>query len=315
MLDGEQLDGIVNLTPAPLHADLTRAALRRGVHVYSEKPLAYSAQTAAALIREARGSGCLLLCAPASMAASCMRWIKGILADDRIGTPTLAVAQLATLGPAAWRMYTGDARGFYSDRVGPVLDLGVYALHCITGLLGPVRRLHAMASIGMRERVILAGVGARESFRLEAPDHVMLQLALASGAQAQVLASFAVPATRAPFLEIHCTRGTLSLREPFEANARVDAWLYDDRRVPLEGWLTHANQGFGRTPVEDLIACGIVHFVACLTGAEEPITTAAHALHVLEIAEAARTSIAEGGPAEVASTIDGSYSGEASAVS
>lgn len=304
MLSEASLDGVLNLTPAPTHAEVTRAALAQRVHVYSEKPLAGSFQVAVDLVEQASTADRMLLCAPASMAASCLRWMTEILRDGRLGDATLAVSQLATLGPAAWRVYTGDPRVFYTEQVGPVVDLGIYALHCVTGLLGPASRIHAIGSIGIPKRSVLGRNGAGEKFEIGAPDHVLMHLDMASGAQAQVLSSFATPATQAPFLEVHCASGTLSLREPFKANAPVDAWLADDGALPMEGWLRRANRSYPRSPVEDLIACGVVHFVRCVKGVESPLLTAQHAVHALEIAEAARASMVSGEPVRLETSFD-----------
>ncbi len=43
LLEVDEVDAVVNLTPWPMHAEVVAAALRAGKHVYSEKPLAPSA--------------------------------------------------------------------------------------------------------------------------------------------------------------------------------------------------------------------------------------------------------------------------------
>ena len=50
MLAEADLDAVYNLTPAPLHAEVTLASLVAGVHVFSEKPLAGSVAAADELI-------------------------------------------------------------------------------------------------------------------------------------------------------------------------------------------------------------------------------------------------------------------------
>ena len=52
------IDVILNLTPPLAHAAITSQALAAGKHVYTEKPLATDEAEAAALAREAAGSGC-----------------------------------------------------------------------------------------------------------------------------------------------------------------------------------------------------------------------------------------------------------------
>lgn len=292
LLDTAAVDGVLNLTPAPLHYGVTSDILASGRHAFSEKPLAGTLDEADGLIRASEDAHRLLLCAPATMVASRFQWLAGLLASGRLGTPMLAIGQLATLGPAAWREYTGDPRVFYSDAVGPVVDLGVYVLHAITGLLGPAVRVGSVAATGMPERRVLGSARVAHRFQVTAPDLVLLQLELRCGALAQVLCGFAVPASRAPMLELHFTGGTITMQEPFSANGTIDVWVRDESPSPLEGWLSNANAAFPRSPVEDLIACGPVHFVRCLLGEEAPVLTAEHARHVLEISvrahEAAR---------------------------
>ena len=59
LLTSPAIDIVLNLTPPRAHADVTRAALEAGKHVYSEKPLAVTSGDAIDLVRlaESRGSG------------------------------------------------------------------------------------------------------------------------------------------------------------------------------------------------------------------------------------------------------------------
>src|SRR5207248_3033762 len=57
MLAAEDLDGVCIATPNRLHAPMIRAALRRGLHVMCEKPLALDAAEARDLLAEARAAG------------------------------------------------------------------------------------------------------------------------------------------------------------------------------------------------------------------------------------------------------------------
>ena len=132
------LDAALNLTPAPLHGSVNRALLDAGLHLYTEKPLAGSVAEADALIALAAQRGRRFLSAPGSAATKRIRWLADMIASGRYGAPTLAVAQHADPGPAAWREYTGDPAPFYREGVGPVFDHGVYRLHEMTTLLGPV---------------------------------------------------------------------------------------------------------------------------------------------------------------------------------
>jgi len=162
-------DAVFNLTPAPLHAQVTEACLAAGAHVFSEKPIAASIAEADGVIAKANGAGLLLLCATASAVTRQIRWLRDVIESGGLGRPTLAVAQWATMGPAGWLEYTGDPTVFYGPGVGPVRDIGVYRLHELTALLGPVRRVGAMGAIAIPERKIVAGPRAGQTVTVTAP--------------------------------------------------------------------------------------------------------------------------------------------------
>ena len=130
------LTAALNLTPAPFHRDTTAAMLAGGLNVFSEKPLAATVEDGQKLIAYAASVQRTLMCAPAILVTNRFRWISGLVRDGEIGQPKLAVAQMANMGPAAWRDYTGDPRVFYGPGVGPMIDTGVYVLHAITGAAG-----------------------------------------------------------------------------------------------------------------------------------------------------------------------------------
>lgn len=289
------LAAILNLTPAPYHYEVTRAALDAGMHVYSEKPLAGTLEEALALGALAKQRGRLLLCAPALLATPRFKWLRAVLESGRLGRPTLAVGQLATMGPASWHGYTGDPTVFYSAGVGPVSDIGVYLLQAITGLLGPVRRIQALGGITIPERTVRTGPLAGQTIAVTTNDHMLLQLDCGNNSFAQVLASYAVPGSKAPVLEIHCTAGTISISRAhwFDASGPVDLLLRDDSALALEGWMERVAPP-GATPGTDVIATGPAHFIACLLGHEAPLLTAERACHLLEIVLLAEESARDG---------------------
>lgn len=282
-LNHQGLDGVFNLTPAPFHRDTSEQALDKGLHVFTEKPIAASIEDARALIAYAADKNRMLLSAPAVMATLRFRWLKKIVESGRLGTLTLATAQMANMGPAGWRAYTGDPSVFYKANVGPVLDIGVYPLHGITGLFGPAKRVQAMGAITIPERDVLIPRLAGQKITVEANDHMLIQLDF-GGAFAQILASFATPASKAPAMEIHGTEGTISIGmgQWYDADGPVDIMLRDNSLLGIQGWLNGVaspEAGAGG----HLIGAGPEHFIDCLEGKAEPILTGEHATHILEI--------------------------------
>ena len=283
LLEHPGLTAGVNLTPAPFHRDVTTALLMAGLHVFSEKPIASTVEDGQALIELARQQGKLLLCAPAVMATNRMQWLKRVIGDGRIGRPTLATAQMANMGPSGWRQYTGDPAVFYSAGVGPLIDTGVYVLHTITGLLGPAKRVQALGGIVIPKRTVTIERLLGQEIEVSTNDQMLIQLDFGGNVFAQVLSSFAVPRSKAPVLELHGTNGTVSISASdwYDANGPVDIFVRDESPLGVEDWMEVA------PPVpslhDSLIGAGVPHLVACIDGIEQPILTAEHACHVLEI--------------------------------
>ena len=292
MLRDGDLDAVMDLTPAPLHGSVNQAVLDAGYNLYSEKPLAGTLAEANRLVETATERGLTFLCAPGVAVSHRFGWLKDVVDSGRFGRPTLAVMHHADPGPAAWREYTGDPAPFYREGVGPVFDHGVYRLHGVTMLLGPVRRVQAMGSISSPTRVIRGGPRAGQTIEVTTPDHVLINLEFASGALGQLLASFGAASTLAPWLELHLERATVSFGgQSHDKDAPVSLYLDDDTAAAREGWTYNIE-----IPPDEVsvVEAGVRHFVAVLRGESAPVLTAGHARHVLDITLKAYASIADG---------------------
>jgi predicted dehydrogenase len=300
MLQATELDGVFDLTPAPLHGSVNLQILEARVACYSEKPLATTVADADRLISVARERDVPLLCAPGSAVTRRVRWLRELVASRRLGAPTLAVAHHADPGPADWDEYTGDPTPFYRAGVGPVFDHGVYRLHEMTAVLGPVRRVQAMGTIALPIRRIRGGAAMGGTIEVTTPDHVLIHLEFASGALGQLLASFATADTLQPWLELHLERGVVSFGGK-SWDLDVPVMLLDASRSVDEAWQPvgdMAREEFGA------VAAGARHFVACLLGRETPVLTAEHARHVLEVILKAYDSVADGQTHEIETTFE-----------
>ena len=299
MLAAGGLDAVVNLTPAPRHGAVNRAILDGGLACYSEKPIASSVAEADDLIALAAERGVLLMGAPGSAVTRRIRWLREVALSGRFGAPTLAVAHHADPGPADWDEYTGDPTPFYREGVGPVFDHGVYRLHEITTVMGPVRRVQAMGSIALPVRTIRGGPLTGGTIEVTTQDHVLIHLEMASGALAQLLASFATADTLAPWLEMHFERGVVSFGGK-SWDLEVPVMINDAAEGPAE-WMPADELGpddYGA------VEAGVRHFVACVRGEEAPVLTAEHARHVLDVILTAYRSMADGRTHDVTTTFE-----------
>ncbi len=300
MLKAPGLDGVLNLSPAPYHFDTTSKILNAGLNCYSEKPIAGTLEEARALMRLADDRGVMLLCAPATMASSRFRWLKEQIDSGLIGRPTLITAQQANMGPALWREYKGDPAVFYTEKVGPTLDTGVYPLHGMTGLLGPATSVSAVGGIVNPERVSTIPERYGERIAVTGNDLMLIHLTWDGPdgpAFGQLFSSFSTPRTTQPVFEIHGERGSISIADIptwYDLSRPVDLLLLNPSRDgKYETWVKAGPDDIGR--VTQPIQSGPLHFVDVLAGREQPILSAAHATHVLEIIRGAEQSARQGG--------------------
>ena len=161
--------------------------------------------------------------------------------------------------------------------------MGVYALTALTGLFGPALRVSAMAGTIMSEHVIGNGPAAGRRFRNEVADSVHLHLDF-GGFFATCDVSWCVPASRNETLEVYGEHGTLS-GDPTYANTPIHIFR------PGSGWMDEPTP---RLPRSDDWFLGVAHLVDCVLHDTEPIPSATHARHVLDIMLTALRSAQEG---------------------
>jgi predicted dehydrogenase len=280
---GCAVDAVFNLTPIPVHGEETAAALEAGAHVFTEKPLAGSLAEADRLIELARSRRRLFMSAPAVPLSPRIRWVRELVASGRLGSPTLATGFVGGLGAAAWREYSGHAAGAYTILGGPLLNMGIYLLHAFVELLGPVRAVEGIGEIAIPSRTIRAGAYAGETVEVSAPDQFLVHLDFGDGVLGDLVASYAVPNSRGPWLELHLTGGSVSVgaETQWDADGPVDVYLDDPGPLAVEGWLDEA-RGRADDP-GSVVALGPPHFVDVLLGETEPVLRIEQARHVLAV--------------------------------
>ena len=88
LLADESIDMIVNLTPAPAHEAIIRRALEAGKHVYTEKVMTTSHESARALADLAAGKGLWLGSAPDTFLGAALQTARRAIDDGLIGEVT-----------------------------------------------------------------------------------------------------------------------------------------------------------------------------------------------------------------------------------
>ncbi|WP_314192354.1 Gfo/Idh/MocA family oxidoreductase [uncultured Arthrobacter sp.] len=144
MIGLEELDAISVAVPTFLHAPIAIAALERGLHVLSEKPLARNGEEGRTMVEAARKAGRVLDVAFNHRRRGDIQKLKEIVDDGELGRPYYAKASwirrsgIPMLG--SWFTNPELAGG------GPLADIGVHVLDYSLHLLGEPKVLSVSAS-------------------------------------------------------------------------------------------------------------------------------------------------------------------------
>jgi predicted dehydrogenase len=215
-------------------------------------------------------------------------YAAGVLASGAIGEPS-SVRASAFGGVPPWEGYASDPSPFFSAAGGPLVDMAVYPLAAIAGLIAPVARVTAMSSRTRDAFVVADGPHAGLRVPVEVDDNWQVALELRNGCLASVEANFCADATAAPELEIRGEAGTLAL-SLLDVSEPVRLFIgggWQETRVP------HAREA----GPDHLL--GVEQLVDTVARGGEPSLSADRAIHVLAVIAAARRSAAEGRTVEV----------------
>ena len=277
MLKGVPFDMMVTLTDMQVHGDLNKIALAAGKHVWSEKPMANTYAEGKALLDLARSKKIRLWGAPAVVNSPQFAFMSKTIQDGKLGRIASAHGQYGHTGPT-WSAF------FYEKGGGSMPDLGVYNMATLTGLLGPAKTVMAMLSIVNPERT----VDDKGKIKVEAEDNAHLLLEHDKGIISHVMCGF-------NYFDPHGHEaGTQSLHSiqifGDKANMRLIGYDWETNGVVLDdSWtdppkLLSTDKG-GYEWQEGARVTG-----ESIVMGTEPRINVEHALHVLEIIEAARKS-------------------------
>jgi predicted dehydrogenase len=303
MLDGADIDAVLNLTPIDAHYEVNMRALEAGKHLVTEKPLAATLAEANQICALAERQGLVVLCAPADMLS--LEWAdaKRLIDNGAVGKVAFARLQSSHSGPAAMA-WPADPTWFYQKGAGPLLDMGVYGIDRITGLLGPARRVAAMSGLVAPHRLARGGPFDGLQIDVTEDDNTLLLLDFGDSAFAVIDATFNVQASLSPELELFGTEGTLIVNRPGAGRDRSGPIeLFRLEAGPgLAGWITP--ESLDALPRENRAerysrAVLVDHLADCIAGDAPPVTGADRARHVLEIMLGAKTAAREGRTVEL----------------
>lgn len=255
LLESDDVDVVLNLTPMAVHYETNLRILEAGKHVYSEKPLGENSQEAAAVVEAAKKAGLTVACAPDTLLGSGFQAGRKALEDGVIGEPGAVYASM--LRPLA-------KLAVHREGSFPIFDMAPYYVSALVSLFGPAESLSATAHLGVDEpEIYSAGT-----------------LVFPGGVLASIVIRYGGPFPgEISTLEIQGTEGILDMPNPdkFTQPAR---W----HEYGAEDW---SEAGGDPDNLEaNLRGIGLEDMIFAIRDGREPVASAEMAVHVAEIIDA-----------------------------
>jgi predicted dehydrogenase len=287
LLADDAVDAVVNITIEREHAAVTRRCLEAGKHVYSEKPLALRYDEATGLLDLAAEKGVRLAAAPITILGEAEQTAWKLIREGRLGDVRFVYVDMNWGRIESWHPTPAP---FY--QVGPLLNVGIYALTTLTTIFGPVRRVTGFGRVAYPDRRTRDG----EPFAVTAPDLFIAIVELANGTIGRLTTNFYVSFNSAKQrgAEFHGDLGSLYVFNPWlDFNSTVEfappGQPYEP--VPLVG-----------TPYEGFeISRGVIDLAGAIAEGRPHRASAEQAAHLVEVFDALTTSSEEGRAVEVTS--------------
>ncbi|MER9215976.1 Gfo/Idh/MocA family oxidoreductase [Mesorhizobium sp. M0663] len=302
------VDAITIATPIGLHYEQGKKALLAGKHVHFNKTMTVTAAEATELIDLARQRNLRMVSSPGEMLRPHNIRTKEMIRDGTIGDVAWAICGAAfdayheaeperDFGPGRTPI---DPTWYYrKPGGGPLYDMTVYALHGLTGILGPAKAVTALSGVRVSNRNFNGKL-----IPTEADDNTLMLLDFGESLLAVVYGTAAGGIRNSlDFSGTYFgTKGTiagLTLNgEFYDYEGRNTAILAPDKgsRPGFGGneWILPNIVGVHREIPEQHVFADIMQLVDVILTGGDTVASPEHARHVIEIIEVAYRSASSG---------------------
>ncbi|CAN5395061.1 Gfo/Idh/MocA family oxidoreductase [soil metagenome] len=259
LLANPNIELVINLTVPAAHAEIAVRALKKGKHIYNEKPLALRRREAREMLDLARQKKLRVGCAPDTFLGGGLQTVRKLIDEGAIGVPVGGAGFMLSRGPESWHP---NPDFFYKKGAGPLFDMGPYYLTAFTTLLGPVKRVTGSARTTFEKREITSQPMAGKMMDVETHTHVTAVMDFDSGPVVTLATSFDVSGSRLRNIEIYGSEGTLIVPDPntFDGPIQIQRRGESDwHDVPLQFGYNENSRGLGVADMAAAIKAGRDH--------------------------------------------------------
>jgi len=230
MVSEAGLDAVTIATPMQLHYEQALKAVKAGIHVHLNKPMALTVEEADNLLNERDRARVKLVASPGIAHRRDVQKVRSLLKDGIVGKVYWAKTGATAVGHEyedfrrpGDLVVEIDPSWYYRRGGGPVYDMGVYALHLVTGVLGPAKRVTAMSGIGLKRRVIFG-----REVEVEVDDNTVMLLDFGDSTFALLHSAFSKPLYGESFSGLHVAGSEGALKLEY---GHIEVW---SRKI--DGW-------------------------------------------------------------------------------
>lgn len=262
LLTLDELEAVLITTPNHFHYEQAQAAVRKGKHIFLEKPIATTQAEAQTIIELCQNAGVVLAVGHNVRYFGMFRRVKELIQQGDLGDLVLLEANRSMprgflLKPGEWRWYQKNLPG------GVLSQLGIHMIDTFQYLVGPIQRVYAIAS---KKKHLPANI----------VETIILALEFENGALGYIGSSYVIAETF--ILTVHGTKGTL--------RADVNEGLFVKRLPSLE-WEPVA------FPLVNAEVEELEDFAECIRSHRRPQVSGETGAKVLQIAIEALKSAAD----------------------
>ncbi|TAK24671.1 MAG: Gfo/Idh/MocA family oxidoreductase [Chloroflexota bacterium] len=315
MLKSADIEAVAIAGPIPVHYDQVMKALRAGKHVYVQKAMTVNLQQANDIVELRTKTGLKLVASPGQMLNRTQARIRDLIRDGALGKVYWAFTSNVGGGHEGEAFRTGgdvlsnvDPTWYYKKGGGPMYDMAVYNLHSLTGILGSVKRVSAMSGIGTPVRFFKGN-----PIQVEMDDNTLILLDFGDNTFAVATGQNCAGAPTIGFgrMTFFGTEGTIDMGMAI-GGVEVNAPKRLQGTLGFPGGTLKYNAAGPDIPYvtgghariqEPHVYADIAHLAECIVENTDPVPSAEHARHVVEIIEKGYIAAQTGKTLELTSSL------------
>jgi predicted dehydrogenase len=283
LLKSDDVDIVVNLTVPAVHYDVSKQVLDAGKHVYSEKPFVLAVKEGLDLKKRADRKNLRVGSAPDTFLGGAHQLARDLIDSGKLGRITSGTCHVMSHGMEHWHP---NPDFFFQPGGGPILDLGPYYISNLIQLIGPVKRVAALATIPAKERTISSKPRAGEKIPVNTPTTILALLEFENGAAVTFNASWDVWDHGHAPMELYGEEGTIHVPDPnfFGGTVRYSKKGKPVKKAPK--WahpFSVPNQQHKQGPMANYRTAGLADMAIAISDGRPHRCSMEAALHAIDV--------------------------------